>query len=346
MAFAVGKADDLVLDRGAVARTASGNRAGIDGGPVRVVAHDGMSRRGRAGDVAGDLRRRDRRGERGKRLGRIVAGLNLERAPVDARAIEARRRPGLQPAEREAGRVHAAGERDRRRVAEPAGRRPLIAEMDHAAQERAGREDERAAGEPAPVGEFERRDPAVAALEPARFRLDDGETWRGRDQPLHRPAIQPAVDLRARALHGRALAPVEDAELDSGGVGRDPDEAVERVDLAHEMTLAEPADRRIAGHRADRLEALRHEGGRGAEARRGGGGFAARMASADDDHVEPGHCRLSRRFAATGAPQPNRAAAVICQCTAARISRRGHPRRRSGRRSAPARAPRAADPRR
>ena len=40
---------------------------------------------------------------------------------------------------------------------------------------------------------------------------------------------------------------------------------VERVDLAHEMALAEAADRRIAGHFADGGEAMGDERGRGAE---------------------------------------------------------------------------------
>ena len=85
------------------------------------------------------------------------------------------------------------------------------------------------------------------------------EVRRLGDQPLHRRAVELAVGLGARALHGRALAAVEDAELDAGGVGGAAHQPVERVDLAHEMALAEAADRRIAGHLADRREALGDE---------------------------------------------------------------------------------------
>ena len=73
------------------------------------------------------------------------------------------------------------------------------------------------------------------------------------EQAEHRLAVERAVGLRARALHGRALAAVQHAELDAAEVGGAAHHAVERVDLAHQMALAEPADRRIAGHRADRL---------------------------------------------------------------------------------------------
>jgi hypothetical protein len=41
--------------------------------------------------------------------------------------------------------------------------------------------------------------------------------------------------------------------VDCRGIGRARHQPVEGVDLAHEMALAEAADRRIAAHRADRL---------------------------------------------------------------------------------------------
>ena len=65
-------------------------------------------------------------------------------------------------------------------------------------------------------------------------------------------SIELAVGLGARPAHGRPLAAVEQPELDAGGVGHAAHQAIERVDLAHQMALAQPADRRIAGHRADR----------------------------------------------------------------------------------------------
>ena len=68
-------------------------------------------------------------------------------------------------------------------------------------------------------------------------------------------AIELAVGLGARALHRRALGAVEQAELDAGGVGDPAHHAVERIDLAHQVALAEPADRRVAGHLADGGEA-------------------------------------------------------------------------------------------
>ncbi len=84
--------------------------------------------------------------------------------------------------------------------------------------------------------------------------LDDLKPRRGADRRLHGLAIELAVGLGAGPLHRRALAAVEHAELDAGRVGDPAHQAVQRVDLAHQMALAEAADGRIAGHLADGLE--------------------------------------------------------------------------------------------
>jgi hypothetical protein len=53
------------------------------------------------------------------------------------------------------------------------------------------------------------------------------------------------------------------------------------------MALAEAADRRIAGHRPDGGESVRDQRGDGAHARGCASGFAAGVASADNDDFEP-----------------------------------------------------------
>ena len=128
--------------------------------------------------------------------------------------------------------------------------------------------------------------------------------------------IKLAVGLRARPAHGRTLAAIEHAELDAALVGDAAHQPVERIDLAHQMALAEPADRRIAGHRPDGREAVRDQRGARAHARGRGRGLAAGVAAANHDDIEGGHgihpqglypkCRtrnkISMRFAAIVAP--------------------------------------------
>ena len=106
------------------------------------------------------------------------------------------------------------------------------------------------------------------------------------DRRLHRRRIELAVGLGARAPHRRALAPVEHAKLDAAGIGDAPHQSVQRIDLAHQMALAEPADRGIAGHRPDGREAVGDQRRLRAHARGGARGFAAGVAAADDDDVE------------------------------------------------------------
>ena len=145
MAVAIGEADHLVLDRRTIARAAPGDRARIDGGAMRVGLDDAVGLGGGAGDVARKLRRRDRGRHRGEEFRLGIAKLDLEALPVDGCAVEPGRGPGLEPPERESGAVQALGERDRGRIAEASGRRALVAEMDHSAQEGAGGEHDCAA---------------------------------------------------------------------------------------------------------------------------------------------------------------------------------------------------------
>ncbi len=73
-------------------------------------------------------------------------------------------------------------------------------------------------------------------------------------------AIKLAVCLRARTLNGRPLRPVQHPELNARAIDHAPHQPVQRIDLAHEMPFAEPADCRVAGHLANRLEPMRDKG--------------------------------------------------------------------------------------
>src|SRR5271170_3541254 len=231
---------------------------------MRIRAHDAMGLRRGAGDMAWQLRRGDRGRQRGEELRLRIPVLDLEPRPVDRQAVEPRRSPGLEPRKGESGRVETLRELDRGLIAETPRRRALVAEVDYSAKERAGGQDDGPAGERAAVGELDAVDRAGRRKDARRFAFDEGEIRGLGHELLHRAAIELAVGLGARSLDGWALAAVQDAKLDAGLVGRAGHHAVERVDLAHQMTLAEAANRRVAGHFADRGDAMGHERGRGA----------------------------------------------------------------------------------
>ena len=131
--------------------------------------------------------------------------------------------------------------------------------------------------------------PATAPFSTSRSStaaLDHLEVRRRPDRGLHGGPVELAVGLGARALHGRPLGAVEQAELDAGRIRHPPHQAIKRIDLAHQMALAEPADGRIAGHLADGGKAVRDQRRARAHAGSRRRGLAAGMAAADNDDVE------------------------------------------------------------
>ena len=101
-----------------------------------------MRRRGRAGDAALDLRRLDPRRSGGERHRLLVRLLLLDGGPVDGPAVEAGRRAGLQAPEGEAEPLERLSTGRAPALADPAGRDLDLADMDQAAQEGAGGEDD------------------------------------------------------------------------------------------------------------------------------------------------------------------------------------------------------------
>jgi hypothetical protein len=114
--------------------------------------------------------------------------------------------------------------------------------------------------------------------------------------------------LRPRSPDGRTLSAVEHAKLDAGLVGDDAHQAAERVDLAHDLTFADPTDRGITRHAPDRRPRERDH--RGVCAQPGGrpGGLGAGMPTANHQHVIVclRHCERSRALPGVATPPRSR----------------------------------------
>ena len=216
------------------------------------------------------------------------AGLHLQGVPVDGCLAQPRRRAGLEPAQSQPEPIQPLGQLEGRGLAEAAGRDLLLAEVDQPVQERAGGQHHGAGARCRPSADDHAANPAVLDDQVLDAALDDLEIGRGADRRLHGLAVELAVGLGARALHGRPLGAVEQPELDAGRVGHPAHQAVQGIDLAHQMALAEPADGRIAGHLADGREGMRDERGARAHARRRRRRLAAGVAAAHYDHIELG----------------------------------------------------------
>ncbi len=117
---------------------------------------------------------------------------------------------------------------------------------------------------------------------------------------LHRLAhgglIQQPVRLGSGGAHGRSLAPIEDAEMDTRAIGRPRHQAAEGVDLLHQVALADTADRRVAAHLADGLDVVRQQQRARAAACRRQGRLGAGMAAAHHDHVILPFCQHGSNY--------------------------------------------------
>ena len=290
---AVGELDRLVLDRGAIARAGSLDRAGVERREMQVLADHGVRALVGAGQPAQRLVQLEPLRPVRERHRRLVAGLRRDSVPVDRVAVEARRSPGLEPAALEPQLGEALGERHRRVLPDAPAREPLRPDVNEPVQERAGGDDGRAAIQHPAVGKLHRAH--SASLEPhvVRHAADAREPRDGIQVSRHLERVARLVALRARRPHRRPAPAVQHLELDPGAIGHDPHHAAERVDLAHHVALRDPADRGIARHLGGIGEAHGEERGAQAEGDARAGRLAARMPGADHDHVERSFARAS-----------------------------------------------------
>ncbi len=105
------------------------------------------------------------------------------------------------------------------------------------------------------------------------------------------------VGLRPRGLHGRAFGAVQKAKLNPGGIGRQPHQPAESIDLARNLPLRKPADSRVAAHLSYRIGGDSQKARPGADSRRRLGSLDAGMTSTYDNTIKiicPGPERHSR----------------------------------------------------
>src|SRR5208283_2482158 len=214
----------------------------------------------------------------------------FQRGVVDRARVEAWASPGLEAADSKAQIREMVAETHRGEIAGAPGGIILQPDMDEALQKRAGCENDGAAFEDLANLRLDAAHRPVLddqALDACLTHLQIGGSL---EHALAARAIGGLVCLRATRTDGGSLARVEEAELDSSLVGRQAHLAAERVDLADQVSLADTADRGIAGHLADMIEVKREHQGARTHPGRGQRGFDTGMAGADDDDVVV-HCK-------------------------------------------------------
>ncbi len=117
--------------------------------------------------------------------------------------------------------------------------------MDKPAEKRARRQHDRTGAKDPAIGELDAIG-AIANEEVVNLTLNDREVFRQPQRLLHSRRVQLPISLGARTPDGRALAAIEQTKLDATGIGDAAHQAIQRVDLAHQVPFAEPSDRRVA----------------------------------------------------------------------------------------------------
>src|SRR5690606_7275113 len=112
-----------------------------------------------------------------------------------------------------------------------------------------------------PIGKDDGMYPPADDFEIEDFAFNNIEAVLLVDGRLHCHPIEFAVRLGSGTPHRGALLSVEHAVLDTSLVGHPAHQSVEGVYFTYQLSLSEPANRRITGHDADRIEAKRHQSG-------------------------------------------------------------------------------------
>ena len=97
--------------------------------------------------------------------------------------------------------------------------------------------------------------------------------------------VQGSIRLRPSGANRRALARVQDAELDPGTVGRQRHCPAHGVDFPDQVALADPADGRVAAHLPEGLEVVGHQQRATSHARSRERRLGTGVSATDDDDL-------------------------------------------------------------
>ena len=259
--LAVSEAHDLVLERRAVPGTPRPDPPGVERGAVEARPDERVDPLVGVGQPGRELRqlgaeRLVREVHEGERDRALVARLLLEAGGIEGAPPQARRGPGLEALQPDPQRLQGDGKGVGGGFSGPSPRGDRFALEQQSPQERAGRQDHRGSGKVPPVGRFDRRDPPALRAQPGCFSGPKLDPALGLDHPLDDGRVAVVILLGPGSLHGGAAAPVEQTEVGPGRVRGEPHDPAQRVDLPHQVSLADPADRRVAGkpHQGRRVE--------------------------------------------------------------------------------------------
>src|SRR2546429_6858662 len=186
-----------------------------------------------------------------------LAILALHFVPIDGSAIDTWGRAGFEPRYCKSNVLNRLRHLHRRCITRAASRNLCVgAQVNAAAQERPGCDDDRACTETPAVTRLDSGDPGAAFIEAqiCDHALRQLEQRKLFEEIADRASIERAVALGARSPNSGTLGAIQHPELDRGAIGSAAHQTAHRVDFADDGTLRNAADRGIAGHLTNCLE--------------------------------------------------------------------------------------------
>jgi hypothetical protein len=158
--------------------------------------------------------------------------------------------------------------------------------MNEAIKKRAGCYDDGTRTKPPAVLEFNAHELSVVQNEVDDLTLTKMQIRRRFECSPHLVAVTRTIRLRSRGLHRRATRTIQQPKLDSGSVNDAPHDSAERIDLPHQMTFRNAADRGITRHLTHHIEIERDQAGFRAESRSRGRSFTPGVAGANHNDIK------------------------------------------------------------
>ncbi|MNM68087.1 hypothetical protein D3C81_796370 [compost metagenome] len=283
----VGEAGDLVLDRRAVTGAYPLDHPGIHGAAIQVVADHLVGLLVGVGNVAGHLTRvltgvADER-EDGTR---IVTVLLLHHGEIDGTGIDAWRRASLEPIDAQRQLTQTLRQGDRGRIPGAAALVVFHPDVDQTVQEGADCQHHRLAADADPALGDHAGDTIPVHDEIVTGLLEDLQIRVILQGLAHHGLVEQAIRLGTCGSHRGPFGGVEGTELDPAkidGLRHDPAQGIHFLD---QVSLADPADRRITGHVSQRIDVVGQQQSIQAHTGCRCCCFGSCMTATDDDHIK------------------------------------------------------------
>ncbi len=283
----VSEPGDLVLNGGTVTGAYPFDHSGVHGAAIQIVADHVVGTLVGVGDVAGDLARMLAGiSDEGEHRTRIVTVLRLHHGKIDAASIDARRGAGLEAIDAQRHFTQALGQCDRGRIPGATALVVFHPDVDQTVQEGTDGQYHRLATDADPALGHHTCDAIPVHDQIVTGLLEDLQVGVVLQHLAHDRLVEQTIRLGARGAYRRALGRVEGAELDPAKIDGTRHDPAECVNFLDQVSLADPADRRIAGHVPQRIDIVGEQQGIHAHAGCRCCCFCSGMTATDDDHIK------------------------------------------------------------